>query len=110
MRKEMLDLAPRDFRQISLVPDIGVALRELRYRHGDNLLVTATLSVILSTPLGRTAMTAPGRIGRVLAIMTSQGSPSSERVCGMIYWLAADRHFDDCVHLLGRISTNRDIV
>ena len=43
MRKEMLDLAPRDFRQISVVPDIGVALRELRYRHGDNLLVTATL-------------------------------------------------------------------
>ena len=28
-------------------------------------------------------MTAPGTIARVLAISTSQGSPSSESVCGM---------------------------
>src|ERR1700752_2289668 len=36
-------LAPRNFRQIGIVPDIGVALCELRYWHGDNLLVTASL-------------------------------------------------------------------
>jgi hypothetical protein len=80
MRKEMLDLAPPDFRQISVVPDIGVALCELRYRHGDNLLVTASLIRLSSTPYGRTAMAAPGMIGRVLATKTSQGSPSSERL------------------------------
>ena len=37
-----------------LVPDVGVALRKPRNRHGDNLLVTAPSSVILSTPIGRT--------------------------------------------------------
>ena len=40
-------------------------------------------SVILSTPIGRTAITEPGSSGRVLATSTSQGSPSSDSVCGM---------------------------
>jgi hypothetical protein len=43
MWEEVLDLAPRDFRQIGIVPDVGVALHKPRNRHGDNLLVTAPL-------------------------------------------------------------------
>ncbi len=39
-------------------------------------------SSILSTPTGRTLMTAPGTIGRVLATSTSIGSPSFDNVCG----------------------------
>src|SRR5262249_9622027 len=39
VREEVLDLAPRDFRQIGIVPDLCVALRELWNRHSDNLLV-----------------------------------------------------------------------
>jgi hypothetical protein len=39
-------------------------------------------STILSTPMGRTLMTAPGTMGRVLATSTSMGSPSSDSVCG----------------------------
>jgi hypothetical protein len=83
VREEVLDLAPRNFRQIGVVHHVRVALRQLRYRNGNNLLVTAPSSVILSTPIGRTATTAPGMIGRVLATSMSQGSPSAERVWGM---------------------------
>ena len=39
-------------------------------------------SSILSTPMGRTLMTAPAMIGRVLATSTSMGSPSSDSVWG----------------------------
>ncbi len=40
-------------------------------------------SSISNTPTGRTLITAPGTIARVLATSTSQGSPSPDSVCGM---------------------------
>src|ERR1700733_2463427 len=95
-------------------------------------------SVILSTSIGRTAMIAPGMIGRVLATkdvagiaIFREGMRNEAIVPGIahgrikkavddqhtgflvhlvFYGLTVDRHFDDCVHLLGRISTDRDMV
>ncbi|MNN84886.1 hypothetical protein D3C81_2020980 [compost metagenome] len=39
-------------------------------------------STIFSTPMGRERMTQPGTTGVGFSTMTSQGSPSSDRVCG----------------------------
>ncbi len=89
-----------------------------------------------STPTGRTLITAPGTIARVLATSTSHGSPSSDSVCGneavisgvahrrieeavdhqgagglvhlVLDRLAADRHLDDDVDLVRRVRPERD--
>ena len=95
-------------------------------------------SSINSTPTGRTLMTAPGTMARVLTISTSQGSPSSDKrvrdeaviariahrrveeavddqragflVQFVFDRLAADRHFDDDIDVVRRIYADRDRV
>src|SRR5262249_31946955 len=125
----MLDLPPGDFRQIGVVHHVRVALRQLRYRNGNNLLVTAPLVrhlehadrphrnhgagndqgiAILGEGVRDEAIVPRIAHGRVEKAVDDQRSRFLVHL--VFYRLAADRHLDDRVHLLGRISTDRDIV
>ena len=138
MREEVLDLPPDDFRQIGIVFHVRVALRKLRYRHGDNLLVAATLvrhleyadrphrdngtgddwpgisnqdvaGIAILGERVRDEAVVPGIAhGRIEKAVDDQRPRFLVHL--VFYWLAADRHLDDRVHLLGRIPTYRNIV
>src|SRR5215469_7145726 len=137
VREEVLDLAPRDFRQIGIVPDLCVALRELWNRHCDNFLVAAFLVRHLEHAnwahgndgawndrpgignkyVARIAVRRERMRNSIVARIPHRRIEKAihdERPRFLIhlifYRLAADRYFDDRVYLFGRISADRDMV
>ena len=83
VREEVLDLAPRDFRQVGVVPDMCVALRQFWNWHSDNLFVAPCLVRHLEHANRARRNDGAWNDRSVLATSMSQGSPSAESVCGM---------------------------
>jgi hypothetical protein len=70
----MLNLFQGDFRQVGIFLHMGIALRHPRHWHCDDLFIASCL--IFRTPIGLTAMTAPGTIGQSLRKSPQVAAPS----------------------------------
>ncbi len=132
--EEVLDLLEGDLRQIRVVVHLLVATRELRHRHGDDLLVAARLVLHLQhadrahrhdRARHHAALVRDEHVARIAVVRQRvRNEPVIARVAhgrveetvhdqrpGLLVHLvldglAADRHFDDDVHFIRRITAN----
>ena len=83
MAEEVLDLMNGDLRQIGIICTPAYRLVSLSDGTAISFSSPPPSSSMMSTPTIRQLIIAPGTMARVLATITSHGSPSSDSVWGM---------------------------
>src|SRR5215510_3135265 len=134
--EEVLDLPDRDLRHLRIFGDVGVALGELRHRHRDDLFIAASVILhlehtdrphvddgarhdrtrvgdqhvdriaVLGQRMRHEAVIARIAHGGVQETIDHQGARSLIHL--VFDRLAADRHLDDDVEVLGRVVADRN--
>ena len=87
VREEMLDLAPCDFRQIGIISDVRVSLRQFWYRYGAPLSVLQIFRSVVDDPAAGCARSAPApsppaQRPQHRHLVAPIGSPALSQRCG----------------------------